>query len=273
MNQNQTQIQTQIQTQNQTQNKNLIETNYDYQIFQDNRTPDIYEIQFKNPSEHLINSLIKTRILIGATASNNYKSLHFKASSIQTFTEFFLYNESNNKVITITMAAKIINNLATQLNYLISFSLQTFLGYNMENIIVINENTFIYLSSEHLIRINPKTQQVLISYPFTSADFFLSPELTKIKSIPSRVHYKTTYFSLAYLIVTILQETKERQETIPETIPETTSETTSETTQNPTTNANIIQTLDSLPIKGTKIYWLLKRCLVEDPKKRTIIYI
>lgn len=266
---------------NQSQNQNLIETNYDYQIFQDDRNPDIYEIQFKNPSEHLINSLIKTRILLGASASDNYKSLHFKASSVQKFTDFFLYNKVNNKVnnkvITINMAAKIINNLATQLNYLISFSLQTFLGYNTENIIVINENTFIYLSSEHLLRINPKTQQVLISYPFTSADFFLSPELKKIKTIPSRVHYKTTYFSLAYLIVTILQKTKETQETqetkeTQERISET-QKTISETIPNPTSKSNIIQSLDSLPIKGTKIYWLLKRCLVEDPKKRTIIYI
>ena len=31
--------------------------------------------------------------------------------------------------------------------------------------------------------------------------------------------------------------------------------------------------LDTHPIKDTKLYWLLSRCLLEDPNKRSIIFI
>ena len=31
--------------------------------------------------------------------------------------------------------------------------------------------------------------------------------------------------------------------------------------------------LDTHPIKNTKLYWLLSRCLLEDPNKRSIIFI
>ena len=36
---------------------------------------------------------------------------------------------------------------------------------------------------------------------------------------------------------------------------------------------NPLSYLDKHPIKNTKLYWLLSRCLEEDPNKRSIIFI
>jgi hypothetical protein len=33
----------------------------------------------------------------------------------------------------------------------------------------------------------------------------------------------------------------------------------------------IIESLNNHPVKNTRIYWLLSRCLVEEPKNRSII--
>ena len=38
-------------------------------------------------------------------------------------------------------------------------------------------------------------------------------------------------------------------------------------------NKKMIDILERLSIKGTKLYWLLKRCLDEEPKRRSIIFI
>ena len=41
----------------------------------------------------------------------------------------------------------------------------------------------------------------MISSPFTSKEYFLSPELLEVKVIPSYINYKTSYFSLGCLVL------------------------------------------------------------------------
>ena len=78
-----------------------------------------------------------------------------------------------------------------------------------------------------------------------------------IKEIPSYIHYKTSYFSLACLIIYAILGDDEfyveylRHKQIDK----------------------IIEYLDKHPIKQTKIYWLLSRCLVEEPNNRSILLI
>jgi hypothetical protein len=208
----------------------------DYKIIQDNNNKTIFKIEFAYPNPILINSLIKTRLIQGATATDDYKTIKFKAVSVTNFTNFtnFTKKNSNKNKIPIPITANIVATLSTQLKYLIQHN-YTFLGYNLENIIVINDQIFVNLDNELLIDI-VENDMALISSPFSTADFFAAPELLTITELPSYVHYKVAYFSMAKLIL------------------------------------NMEDTDKSL-IKGTKLYHLLSRCLNENPKTRNILFI
>jgi hypothetical protein len=82
--------------------------------------------------------------------------------------------------------------------------------------------------------------------------------MLKIKELPSHVHYKTSYFSLGCLLLYALTEGKEDFYT--EYLKEIKCE-------------KIHEYLNNLHFKNTKLYWLLSRCLVEEPKKRSILFI
>jgi serine/threonine protein kinase len=165
------------------------------------------------------------------------------------------YEVKKGKNVLVSDTAKLIRSLVHQLSYLLANTSSTILGYTPENIIVINDETFAFLGSELVANIDVDTNQAMICCPFSPKDFFFSPELINIKEIPAYIHYKTSYFSLACLIIYTLLGDDEfyieylRHKKIDK----------------------IIEYLDKHPIKQTKIYWLLSRCLVEDPNNRSII--
>ena len=206
----------------------------------------IFKINFAYPSRALINSLIKTKIIQGGTATDDYKTLQFKANTVTTLIR--------NK--TAAFAAQITSSLATQLNYLITAESRTIIGYAPENIIVINGKKSAFIGSEWVVELEGTMFQ--LTYPFGPHDFFVSPELFKVKELPAYVHYKTAYFSLACLIAHVLLGTEHEyyNEYLKNKNPET-----------------ILTYLNNHSINGTKLYWLLSRCLVDDPRKRSILYI
>jgi hypothetical protein len=212
-----------------------------------------FRIEQISPDARLVNSLIKTRIIQGGTSTHDYYIIKFKAVSVKTLKQF----QEERKYLTINEATKLIADLTTQLKYLITQEKHTILGYSPENIIVINDTKFAFIGSDMFVEIEDDEKNVLVSYPFSINDFFVSPELLKIKEIPSYVHYKTSYFSLACLAIYVLLSDKEFYNIY-------------------VNNQNTEVILDSLhrhPIKNTKIYWLLSRCLIEDTEKRSILYI
>ena len=160
------------------------------------------------------------------------------------------------KNLLISDLAKTIRSLSSQLNYLIEKEGNTFMGYNPEDIIVINNEIFISLSDELITSIN-SNKTITISVPFSTKDFFVSPELLSIKEIPSYIHFKTTYFSFALLLIYMLLGDDDFYH---DYIKSNNSE-------------DIIKILDNHHIRETRIYWLLSRCLVEDVKNRSILLI
>jgi len=227
-------------------NNNVTTTNVskivrdDFIIEQDNKTPHLYAITFSCPSierQILIHSITKTKILVGATITTDYTKLIVRATSLYTLSQY-----KTNKNLEQTHHFLFL--LSKQLEYLITKTNHCFIGYNPENMIIIDDNKCFYLSAEHLHRIDKN--KITITYPFTKTDFFLSPELERIKEIPSTTHYKTSYYSLARLIIYML-------------------------TKNDATPAYILDNASS--IQETKLYWLLKRCLHENPSYRTILFL
>jgi hypothetical protein len=209
--------------------------------------PTIFRIEFTTPCPALIRSLVKTKHIIGATATDDYKTLKFKARSVKMLQEHSHYPLSIHDATVLTA------HLASQLQYLLEHENHTIIGYAAENIIVINDQNPAFLGSECVTEL--VDDQVLLSYPFSHSDFFVSPELLKITELPSYVHYKTAYFSLACLIIyAVIGDDEFYYKYLQK-------------------ESNIIDFLNNHPIKHTKLYWLLSRCLVEEAEKRAILFI
>jgi hypothetical protein len=230
----------------------------------------IFKIISSYQNQSLINSLLKTKLIQGGTSTPDFKIIKFKADSVKPLHQFQeeKKKERGKQQLNINEFASLIKTLTSQLSYLLKTEHRTILGYNPENIIVINGHIFAHLGSE-VISNKLEDNMVLISYPFTPHDFFVSPELLTIKELPSYCHYKISYFSLGCLaLYTLLsdnefytnylqeqkqeQEQKQKQEQIP---------------------INLENLLQCHPIKHTKLYWLLSRCLTKDPKTRSILFI
>lgn len=218
-----------------------------------------YIIKFKNRAHKLINSLIKTRVIAGSTSDENYELIKFKAESVKSLKEFqeSSYVKYGKKGVLVPDIAKMIRSLSVQLSYLLENENSTILGYNPENIIVINDEKFAFLGSELVTKIAEGTDEVMISCPFSTNDFFVSPELLKIKEIPAYVHHKTSYFSFACLLLFAISGDDEFYRDFL-------------THKQP---LKILEILNNHPIKLTRIYWLLSRCLVEEAYNRSIILI
>jgi hypothetical protein len=242
---------------------NIIIKNDNFYISRDQSDNQTFTVFFDSYNEALIKSLLKTRIILGATTTEKYRSLTFKATSVLTFFDFQKELERENKSLKLTynLALKMTYNLVTQLNYLITQFSKTFLGFSPKNLIIIDKSKFVYLSDEFLLDIiknnnDDNDEKLLIKSPFTRDDFFFSPELLSVKEIPSFVNYKVSYFSLGLLILyTLLGDDNDNN---------------SEDLQE---KDKISHRMETLIIKNTKLYWLLERCLVEEPKNRSILFI
>ena len=230
----------------------IILNNDDYKIVYDSNKL-IYIIEFYYTNQIIINSILKPRLIPGATTDENYKIIKFKANSVKSLLQF--QKENHNQKINTT--ALLINSLTKQLQYLIIEENNTILGYSLENTIVINDQKFMFLGTDLLKEINDN-EEILISKPFTKNDFFITPELKQMKSLPSYIHFKTAYFSLGCLALSILLGNNEFYD---------------EYLQSNQNSSFIINSLQSHTIKNSKIYWLLSRCLLEEPKQRSILFI
>ena len=238
-----------------------IYSNDSLKIIQDKNNKTIYNIVFFYKNTALIRSLSKSSLIQGGTLIDDYSSLRFKALSVTSLSKYIQDHkmETGSSKISINVAAKMVSDLTKQLNYLIKNENSTILGYNKESIIVIDGETFAFLGSDLVtdINVNVKKEFAMISTPFTHNDFFIAPELLRINELPSYVHFKVAYFSLGCLILYALFSD---DEFYTEYLKHQHS-------------GKIQEYLDSHHIKNTKLYWLLSRCLVEDPKNRSILFI
>ena len=252
----------------------LIIKEEDYTITRRN-TKTTFTIRFNSHNEALIRSFVKTNILLGTTISDHYKTVLFNAVTVKTLSQLSQQQSKQSKqspqtkkaVITYETIGKMIFHLSSQLKYLIENYNMCFVGYSPDNIIIIDDTHFVYIpNTEQLCEI--EDEHITITYPFSPYDFYQSPETYSIKEIPSKIHYKSIYYSLASLIVDYLYKNRHVYDEVEgEIVYSTTNDSTINSKINPKT------ILEKLPIVGTKLYYLLKRCLVTEVKNRSLLYI
>jgi len=235
-------------------------SNGNFQIIQNNNNK--YTIKFSSYSESLIKSITKIGLILGATVTDDYKTLIFKAVTLKSLTQF---KEEHNTVdgsskLTINLVAKLAADLGRQLDYLLNTFNETIIGFNVENVYVVNDTDFIYLSNEFFREINVYNKTIMITYPISHSDFYMAPNLFAINILPYFVHYKTAYFSLGCLLLYALIGDNEFYE-----------EYVNESAQ--LRHTKICGYLNKIPIKDTKLFGLIERCLVEEPENRSIVFI
>jgi hypothetical protein len=232
----------------------------DFQIIQEKN--NTFFLQFPTYSEVLIRSITKTRILIGATSTDNFQTLIFKASSIKSLQQFKeeLFQTTGSHSLPPNLAAKLAADLGRQFSYLIDHYNMTIIGFTPENVIVIDDTKFMYLSGEYLAEIDRNNDTVMICFPVEPLAFYVSHELLRVTELPSYVNYKTSYFSFGCLLLYALME---NNEFYTEYIKETDT----------LRHKVIMEYLNRLSIRGTKLYWFIERCLVVEPENRSILFI
>ena len=223
-----------------------------FKIIQNDKNSQVYCIEFSYPSSIICNSLVKTKILRGATITDDYKQIVFKAYSVQ------MYNMLDKKH-GIYLAANLAGSLGAQLKYLYDAYDVTIIGFNTEKILIIDGTTSAFLDDELITEID-NDSYISIYHKFIVSDFFFSPEMKKIDKLPARVHYKTAYFSLGFLLLHALLGSQTFDEFYNDYL-------------SGSEDLVIKKYLDSYALRETKIYWLICRCLVQEPEKRSILFI
>ena len=189
-------------------------------------------------------SLIDTNLLSSAFIGNN--QLHFHAQSVILLDDFLL-----NKTINYGYEDALFTmySLSKQIISLENMGL-TFYAFGPKDIIVVNNTYFFLLNTNKLFLIenNNLTFLTPISKPY-----FASPELLNIHTLPSSISFKSIYYSLGVLIIQCLFN-------------------------NYILKGNEIKSdeeIDAIikPIKETKLYWCLKRCLEIDTNDRYLLFI
>ena len=216
----------------------------EFQVVKHTTEKEMYSVFFTHPSRTLINSLTKSRLILGATITDNYTSLSFKALTIETLTQF------QKKHFNYDMALHMTLSLTKQLSYLLQNTNECFFTYDTDKILVIDEEIFVYLSNDSLV--NREKTNITIITPFLK-EGFLSPELLQVQTIPAKIHYKTIYYSLGLLLVYCLSGQHL-----------STNDCKTET-----------PTIEELlhPIKSTKLYYFLIRSLDKNVLNRSLIYV
>ena len=188
----------------------------------------------------LINSFMN--LVTKNVSTMDDKNIFFNAFSVTTLKEF--QRTLTNPNVKYQKTLDLILSLGQQLEYLIETENVSFYEYNPENVIVIDEKIFVYLSNnlKHVF----KKHKMEFRYPFVRAPHLLiSPEVATIQRIPCTINHKTIYYSLGLLSTFFLLNERVGE-----------------------------FHLDELNfLKNTKLYWLLLRCLDLDPLKRTIVYL
>jgi hypothetical protein len=177
----------------------------------------------------LYSSILKTDILTNSFYNSTDKSLYFTAETVTTLKDL-----KKDLFLSEAKCIRMIDTLTRQIKYLEKVR-YAFYGYNIDDIIVVNDDIFININVNTLLPI--KDNQISFLTPFIKTQF-MSTEISNITSLPSKIHYQSSYYSLAALVIYCLLN-KELQ---------------------PKVETKDLEHLLK-PIFYTKIYWFLKRCL------------
>jgi hypothetical protein len=221
-----------------------------YKIVQKPKT-NSYILSIQNGSTYEIyKSIMKTNILSNVffDDTNNVEMIIFTAEKVKPLSDILKKGKLTNHQI-----IKMIYNLSKQIGYL-ETKMMSFYGYDLDDILVINDNIFFIASTKYLVNINAKNNYIYFYKPIEKP-YFSSPELNELTKLPSKIDYRASYYSLGALILFC----------------STNIYIYSELTKDEESEEIFLDSLES--INYTKPYWFLKRCFNKNCKERILLFI
>jgi hypothetical protein len=173
---------------------------------------------------------------------NNEYTINFTAENIKPLSTLLKDGKLTNQ-----MAVKMAYNLSKQIAYL-ECNFLAFDGYDLEDILVINDDIFLIASIKHLLKI--ETDNCLYFYTPIEKPYFSNPEIIKLTKLPSKIDYRASYYSLGALILFSVTNKYIFAEIL---------------------DVNLDNILE--PIYYTKLGWFLRRCFHEKSEKRILLFI
>lgn len=192
-------------------------------------------------------SVSKTKILDNCFYDDETNTLIFSAEKVERLSDYLDTCEKGK--MDYLSAIKFLHNISKQICYLYENNF-SFYGFDLDDILVINKSTFFVASSSYLLPIVDGTN--IVFYNPIKFPYFANPELFSINSLPCEISYKCCYYSLGILVVYCLLKTYLL-------------------VGNEIKNDTEIDK-DLSPIKYTKMYWFLKRCMNSICNKRILIF-
>lgn len=173
-------------------------------------------------------------------------SILITSEKITTLKKYIL--SLNDKKLSYSQCIQLISDLSKQLTYLHHLN-YGFYGFDLNDILTI-DNHFFICNTQYLVPLTDNL--ILFDYPIKQP-YFSSPEIIKLTTLPSEINFKCSFYSLGILVVFCLLN-------------------------NYLLVANEIKTSEEInkilsPLKNTKMYWFIKRCLDDDINKRTLLLI
>lgn len=216
----------------------------DYEIKQDGDYSFRIKINSEN-SRPLYQSILK---LCSVTVyDEDTNALFITAENVETL-KAYLFKKSQLKMSQ-SKCIKMIDELTKQIIYLKKTG-YGFYGFDLNDIVVIDEDKFIICNSNFLLPI--QDNQIWFYSPIKKP-YFMDLEINKLTTLPSKIDYRCAYYSLGVLLVFCLLNNNllvgNEQKSVEE-----------------------VESILS-PLKNTKIYWFLKRCLDSNIEKRVLLLI
>ena len=206
-----------------------------YSITQHNKTD--YSLFIKGNSKNI---LLESIIHLLPFAFIDEEELYFKAENVCSLQDFL-------KKMDYDQCVNLIANISKQIEFLTKHHF-TFIGFNLQDIIVVDEYIFFVSSLAYLY---PITNNITFYIPFKKP-YFSSPELIQLIELPGSISIKSCYYGIGGLVIYCL---------LGEYI----------------LKGNDIKSDSEIdlilkPIYLTKMYWFLKRSLQLLEKDRCLLF-
>ena len=150
-----------------------------YSITQHNKTD--YSLFIKGNSKNI---LLESIIHLLPFAFIDEEELYFKAENVCSLQDFL-------KKMDYDQCVNLIANISKQIEFLTKHHF-TFIGFNLQDIIVVDEYIFFVSSLAYLY---PITNNITFYIPFKKP-YFSSPELIQLIELPGSISIKSCYYGL-----------------------------------------------------------------------------
>ena len=196
---------------------------------------------FQEPNETFCRALADSKLFGGITITLSFTQISFYAKNVCSLRE--LLSQRREKLQYIE-GVKIAQYLGQQLFYLEKYA-HTFSWFSLDNILVIDESSFLCVGLEQLMPIDA-FGRIWFTTPFSLKQPHIAPEIQRLMTLPSYATYKAVYYSLGSLIIFCLAVDDEQ-------------------------STKMQLRLEF--IAHTKLYWFLLRCIDPIASARLLLFV